>query len=799
MKKILVTSLLLGSATTFASPFVVRHIDVEGIQPDAQESFISHLPIKPGITLNEQDISNLVRLLYSEGYDAPSVQQSGNALKISVQPQLTINKVTFSGNKSIPDAAIKDNLKNSGFAQGDILNRAKLNNFAQEMVKYFQSTGHYNATVTPEITRLPNNRANVKLIIDEGDKALLESITFHGNKAFSAGDLEDEMSLSPTAWWKLFGGKFEEAKFGKDLEALRQFYLNHGYAKMQITGTDVQFNKDKTQANVTIDINEGEQYSVTHAQIVGDLGGIAPSKFDDALEEIKLGETFRQTDVSAAEDKIKAVLGNQGYGKPQVQVSPQFDDAKKTMTLTFVVNAGKRYTVREIRFEGNTSTSDSTLRQEMRQQEGSWLSSQLVQLGKVRLDRTGFFETVDAQTVSVPGKDDQLDVVYKVKERNTGSVNFGIGYGTESGFSYNVSVQQDNFLGLGSSIALQGSHDDYGKNLSLTYNEPYFTKDGVSLGGSIFYNKYDNSSNDNVASYSKTSYGANGTLSFPVNENNAYYIGVGIIKNKLYDVAPEYHRWLYKESMNYGAWNFSSLDYPLSFGWNYNSLDRGFFPTSGVRASFGGRVMLPGSDNKYYSLNAEAQGYYPLDRDHLWVLHGKVSANYADGFGGRRLPFYQYYSAGGIGSLRGFAYGAVGPTAIYARGNRQNCTLTENNKGGYDFCMKSDDVVGGNAMGLATAELIMPTPFLSDKNQINVRTSVFVDAASVWDTHWKKDGKMYKDLPDFGDPSRIRASAGVAFQWFSPIGLLQFSYAKPIKKYANDDIEQFQFSVGSSF
>ncbi len=799
MKKILITSLLLGSTTGFAAPFVVKHIDVEGIPPNAREDFISSLPVKSGVTINERNISDLVRLLYLEGYKAPRVEQSGNALKISVEPQITINQVKFDGNKSISDSAIKENLKNSNLAQGDVLSNSRLHIFSQEMVKYLQSTGYYNATVTPEIVTLPNNRANIKLIIKEGEKAKLESITFHGNKKYSASDLESEMSLSPTAWWKLFGGTFEQEKFNKDLQALRQFYLNHGYAKMQITGTDVQLNKDKTKVNLIIDINEGEQYSIIQARVVGDLGDVAKNKFDEALKAIKLGKTFKQSDVVAAEDKIKFILGNQGYGKPEIQISPQFDDDNKTIILTFVVNAGRRYTVRKIHFEGNTTSSDSTLRQEMRQQEGSWLSSRLLQLGKIRLDRTGFFEKVEVQMAAVPEKDDQLDIIYKVTERNTGSINFGIGYGTESGFSYNISLQQNNFLGLGTSIALQGSKDDYGKSLRLSYNEPYFTKDGVSLGGSIFYNKYDNSDNDNMTSYTKTSYGINGTLSFPVNENNAYYLGLGLVKNKLTDIKPEYHIWLYKESMNYDSWKFRSLDYSLSFGWNYNSLDRGFFPTEGIKASFGGSVVLPGSDNRYYTLNAGVQGFYPLDRDHFWVLHGKIIANYANGFGGRRLPFYQYYSAGGIGSLRGFAYSSVGPNAIYARPDGVGCTVNSNIQGGYDFCVANNDVVGGNAMGLATAELIMPTPFLSNKNQINVRTSVFVDVASVWDTHWKKDGKVYTVLPDYSDPSRIRASAGISFQWFSPIGLLQFSYAKPIRKYAGDDIERFQFSVGSSF
>ena len=484
-----------------------------------------------------------------------------------------------------------------------------------------------------------------------------------------------------------------------------------------------------------------------------------------------------------------------------MNVQPDFNDENKTVGLSFVVDAGKRYSVRQIRFEGNTVSADSTLRQEMRQQEGSWLSTDLVELGKVRLDRTGFFETVESRTEAVEGTNDQVDVIYKVKERNTGSINFGIGYGTESGLSYQASIKQDNFLGMGSSLSLAGSRNDYGTSVNLGYTEPYFTKDGVSLGGNVFFESFDNSKNSTSAAYARTTYGGNLTLGFPVNENNAYYLGVGYAYNKLKNITPEYNRALYLASMNFDDWVFKSHDYDVSFGWNYNSLNRGFLPTKGVKASIGGKVTIPGSDNKYYRLNADVQGFYPLNRDQTWVLSGRLGASYADGFGGKRLPFYQTYTAGGIGSLRGFSYGAIGPQAIYAKTPiSPACRGVSTTPSCYNDDKLNGDVVGGNAMATASVELIVPTPFVAEKNQNSVRTSFFVDAASVWDTHWKSEkGKFNSNLPDYGDPSRVRASAGIAFQWQSPIGPLVFSYAKPIKKYENDDIEQFQFSIGGSF
>ena len=801
MKKLLLVSLLFGSTTALAGPFVVQDIRVDGVQAGSESQIIASLPIKIGQKINDANISNIVRNLFLTGqYDDVRASQQGNTLVISVMPKAIISDVVFEGNKSVPNDALKQNLDTNGFRKGDVLNREKLEEFRKGLEEHYHSVGRYNAKVETIVNPLPNNRAEVKIQVTENDVALLKDVTFVGNKAFDSDRLEDQMELQPDAWWKFFGNKFDSTQFTKDLETIRNYYLDRGYAKAGIANTDVKLNDEKTEARVTIDIVEGEKYTVNGTRIVGDVGGMA-EQLAPLLKQIHVGEEFRRSDVQLVEESIKATLGERGYGSAQVNVQPDFNDENKTVGLSFVVDAGKRYSVRQIRFEGNTVSADSTLRQEMRQQEGSWLSTDLVELGKVRLDRTGFFETVESRTEAVEGTNDQVDVIYKVKERNTGSINFGIGYGTESGLSYQASIKQDNFLGMGSSLSLAGSRNDYGTSVNLGYTEPYFTKDGVSLGGNVFFESFDNSKNSTSAAYARTTYGGNLTLGFPVNENNAYYLGVGYAYNKLKNITPEYNRALYLASMNFDDWVFKSHDYDVSFGWNYNSLNRGFLPTKGVKASIGGKVTIPGSDNKYYRLNADVQGFYPLNRDQTWVLSGRLGASYADGFGGKRLPFYQTYTAGGIGSLRGFSYGAIGPQAIYAKTPiSAACRGVSTTPSCYNDDKLNGDVVGGNAMATASVELIVPTPFVAEKNQNSVRTSFFVDAASVWDTHWKSEkGKFNSNLPDYGDPSRIRASAGVSFQWQSPIGPLVFSYAKPIKKYENDDIEQFQFSIGGSF
>lgn len=792
MKKLLIASLLFGTTTTaFAAPFVAKDIRVDGVQGDLEQQIRASLPVRVGQRVTDNDVANIVRSLFVSGrFDDVNAHQEGDVLVVSVVAKSIISDVKIKGNSVIPTEALKQNLDANGFKVGDVLIREKLNEFAKSVKEHYASVGRYNATVEPIVNTLPNNRAEILIQINEDDTAKLASLTFNGNESISSSTLQEQMELQPDSWWKLWGNKFESAQFEKDLQSIRDYYLNNGYAKAQITKTDVQLNDEKTKVNVTIDVNEGLQYDLRSARIVGNVGGMA-SELEPLLSSLHLNDTFRRSDIADVENAIKAKLGERGYGSATVNSVPDFDDVNKTLAITFVVDAGRRLTVRQLRFEGNTVSADSTLRQEMRQQEGTWYNSQLVELGKIRLDRTGFFETVENRIDPINGSNDEVDVVYKVKERNTGSINFGIGYGTESGISYQASVKQDNFLGTGAAVSIAGTKNDYGTSVNLGYTEPYFTKDGVSLGGNVFFENYDNSKSDTSSNYKRTTYGSNVTLGFPVNENNSYYVGLGYTYNKISNFAPEYNRDLYIQSMKFKGNGIKTNDFDFSFGWNYNSLNRGYFPTKGVKASLGGRVTIPGSDNKYYKLSADVQGFYPLDRDHRWVVSAKASAGYANGFGNKRLPFYQTYTAGGIGSLRGFAYGSIGPNAIYQDQNGK-------------FTKVSSDVVGGNAIATATAELIVPTPFVSDKSQNTVRTSLFVDAASVWNTKWKSDkngleSSVLEKLPDYGKSSRIRASTGVGFQWQSPIGPLVFSYAKPIKKYENDDVEQFQFSIGGSF
>ncbi|MGF1732950.1 outer membrane protein assembly factor BamA [Photobacterium kasasachensis] len=805
MKKLLVASLLLGSSVAqSAEQFVVEDIRFEGLQRVTLGAALLTMPVRVGDDVDERDVSEMIQALFASGnFEDIKVYRDGNALLVKVLERPTIANITFSGNKAIKEEQLKENLDASRIMVGEALDRTTLSKIEKGLEDFYYSVGKYNATVKAVVTPLPRNRADLKFVFTEGVSAKIQQINFIGNDVFTDEELQDKFNLqAEVPWWNFLADeKYQKQVLAGDLETLRSQYLNSGYLKYKLDATQVAISPDKKGVYITLKIDEGKQYSVKDVKFRGDLAGKVGDL--DSLVTISAGEVYNGAKVTALEEAVKRKLGELGYAYPQVTTIPDFDDLNQQVALTVNVDPGKRIYVRNITFSGNTSTKDEVLRREMRQMEGSWLNSKSVERGKERLSRTGFFENVDVQTVRVPGTDDQVDIKYNVKEANAGNINFGVGYGTESGVSFQAGIQQDNFLGTGNRFGINAMMNDYQKNISLEYRDPYFTLDGISLGGKVYYNEFE-ASDANISDYTNQSYGTSLTWGFPYDELNFFEFGLGYDHNKISNTQEyaQIEKFKAIHGFDRGDNVIELDDFDWSVSWTRNNLNRGYFPTAGnhQRASF--RMTIPGSDAQYFKAQYDVRQYFPLNEGHDFSLLLRGKLGYGNGYGttdngsDQLLPFYENFYAGGFSTLRGFRSNTVGPKAVYVGG----CDAGGISGGGNNNCATgTDDAAGGNATALASAELIVPTPFASEEVRNQIRTSIFVDAGTVWDTEYDVASGDGRYLNDYSDPSLIRASYGAALQWMSPMGPLVFSIARPIKKYDGDDEEFFTFTIGRTF
>ncbi|MBT0070010.1 outer membrane protein assembly factor BamA [Vibrio alginolyticus] len=802
IKRILFASLLATSVSANgAENFVVQDIEIDGLQRVALGAALLKMPVRVGDTIGQGDVAEIIRALYASGnFEDVKVLRDGGVLMVQVKERPTIASISFSGNKAIKDEQLQENLNASGVREGEALDRTTLSNIEKGLEDFYYSVGKYNATVKAVVTPLPRNRSDLKFVFTEGVSAKIQQINFIGNEVFSDEELLSRFNLNvDVPWWNFLSDeKYQKQVLAGDIEALKSFYLDRGYLKFNVDSTQVAISPDKKGVYITLGLEEGEVYTVKDVKFRGDL--IGEEATFERLVPFEDNETYNGSLVTSMEEEIKRVLGESGYAYPQVNTIPEFDDENQEVSLVVNVDPGNRIYVRDIRFTGNNSTKDEVLRREMRQMEGSWLNSKSIETGKTRLNRLGYFENVEVQTVRVPGSDDQVDLVYSVKEANSGSVNFGVGYGTESGVSFQVGLQQDNFIGSGNRVGINAMMNDYQKNISLDYRDPYWNLDGVSLGGKVFYNEFE-AKEANIVDYTNESYGASLTWGFPFDELNRFEFGVGYTHNKIGNLSPylQVEQFLRAQADNIdssGALNTNDFDFNIS--WTRNNLNRGYFPTAGNHQRAFYKMTVPGSDVQYFKMQYDVRQYVPLTKKHEFTLLFRGRLGYGNGYGqtdgnDNLFPFYENYYAGGFTSLRGFGSNSVGPKAVYRD--------TSGSNNGADTA--TDDSVGGNAVALASVELIVPTPFASEEVQNQIRTSIFFDMASVWDTEfdYRDSGAEYGDryYYDYSDPTNYRSSYGAALQWMSPMGPLVFSLAKPIKKFDGDDEEFFTFTIGRTF
>ena len=808
----------LGCNAHAANEFVVNDIEIKGLQRVALGAALTHIPFNVGDQLNEFRISQSLKSLYASGhFHDIKVFRDGEKIIFRVKERETISEIIFDGNDDIKDEQLQESLDGSNIRVGETLDRSVIASIESGLEDFYHSVGKYNATVTTKISHLPRNRINLTFEFDEGEAAAIEQINIVGNEEFTDAELLDRTELTfDSPWWDFMAqDRYQKQTLQGDMETIESYYLDRGYLRYTVDSTQVSMTPNKEGVYITLNVTEGVQYTVSEIEFIGEMAG-----YDNtikAISPLRADELYNGATVTYTEDLISKFLGRFGYAYPKVQTIPEINDDDKTVKLIVQVDPGKRVYVDRITFSGNDVTSEEVLRREMRQQEGSWLSNNWLEASKMRIQRLPYFESVEFETNQVAGEDDLVSIDFDVKEQPSGSFTAGVGYGSYSGLSLNAGIQQNNFLGTGNRLAFSVNTMKYSQSANISYTDPYWTIDAISLGGNIFYSEFD-AGKANLVNYNNTTYGIGATVGYPVNEYIRVNFGIGyknsdISNLQTYEQIKDFYEIFQDPEDPDAKLNFETYDFNAAI--SRVTLNRGTFPTAGSSISLNGKVTAPDiSDVQFFKIKYDSKFYFPLTRDHSFSLLARFEAGYGNGYGSVNgndhiLPFWENFRAGGADTLRGFENNTVGPRAIYRQPNQSPGVPggpPEVAPPNEDSISVSSRSVGGNAMAIAGIELIVPTPFLDEGYSNSVRSSFFIDAGNVWDTEFSLsdytdviDPSQSDEIADYSDPMRIRTSAGLSVQWLSPMGPMVFSFAKRLRSEDGDDTEFFSFNIGKTF
>ncbi len=753
-----------------ASAFTVSDVRIEGLQRVSVGSVFTEIPVNVGDELNEADMRTIVRDLFKTGsFDDVQVGRDGNVLVIVLKERPAIDKIEIEGNKAIKTEALLEGLTGSGLSEGEIFKKVTLEHIRTDLERQYVSQGRYGARIKTELEDLPRNRVAIKIDVTEGDVAGIKHINIVGNTIFDDETLLELLELKLPSLFSFYtkDDQYSKEKLTGDLETLESHYLDRGYLNFVIDSTQVSIAPNKEDVYITVNVIEGEQFTVKGVDVAGELHDI-PEQSIRGLIFVRPGQIFSREAMTASEDQIERALGNAGYTFASATGQPVQNEDDNTVEVKFFVDAGQRAYVRRIDFTGNTFTQDEVLRREMRQMEGGWASNALIERSKVRLERLLYFKEVSVETPAVAGTEDQIDVLYTVEEAPSGSISGTLGYAQRTGIMLGANYRENNWFGTGNSINLGVNHSAWQTAYSFSFFDPYFTVDGVSRGYSVSFRKSDFDER-NIARFSTDSISTSVNFGYPTSELSRINFSLGYENTKIKEgvfPAQEISQFLAREGKKFNL-------FTIQAAYSMSALNRGLLPSGGKSQSLSFEMTIPGSELEFYRINYEGQIFYPLFRG--LKLRLATHLGYGDSYGDTTtFPFYKNFYSGGFGSVRGYESNTLGPRSTPSPLDRFN----------------DPDPIGGNVLVNFNAEILFPLPFIEDQRQM--KSVFFVDGGNVFNTNCLEISKICQGVSD----GELRYTAGFAITWITGFAPLSFSISVPINEKDGDEQESFQFELG---
>ena len=746
--------ILLVHSALAVTPFTVRDIRVEGLQRVEPGTVFVSLPLQVGDEYNDEKGALAIRNLFGLGlFKDVRIEVSGDVLIVVVQERPTLAEVNFVGNKEFDKAALTKALKDIGLTEGRAFDQALLDRAEQELKRQYLNRSLYAVNVLTTVTPVERNRVNLTFNVSEGEASRISEIRIVGNKAFDEATLMDQLGLDTGGWlsWYTKSNRYTRAKLNADLEALKSYYLTRGFLEFKIDSTQVSIMPNKTDIGIAINISEGQRYLVSAVELQGDY--LAKDDEFKALVAVRPGLPYNADDVAKTTRAFTDYFGNFGYAFARVEAIPEIDRTNNRVRLALRAEPSRRAYVRRIDVAGNTRTRDEVIRREFRQLEAAWYDADRIRRSRDRVDRLGFFGEVSLETREVPGAPDQVDLVVNVAEKPTGSLSLGAGYSSGEGLGFLFGITQQNAFGSGNSLGIQVNTSKFNRVVDISTTDPYFTADGVSRTAALYHRT--SSPYQDASYYKLVTTGANLSFGVPFTELDTVYFGAGAEATDIQSgtgLPSSYQTYV----NNYGA---SSTALPLTVGWARDSRDSALVPTRG-RLQRANLEWSPAGDARYVKGSYQFQQYMPLTKKYTIAFNTDVAAG--SSIGERVFPVFKSLFGGGLGSVRGFEQGSLGP--------RDSAGV----------------VLGGTQKFNANVEFQTPLPGAGADRTL--RMYGFFDMGMVSGT-----GGVNTDA------SSLRASTGIGISWVSPVGPLRLAYAKPVKKFDGDRIQTLQFQIGTSF
>ena len=741
-------------------PFTVRDIRVEGLQRIEAGTVFASLPLRVGDRYTDDKGAAAIRSLFALGlFKDVRLETQGDVLVVVVQERPSVASVEFIGLKEFDKEVLIKSLKDVGLSEGRPFDKALADKAEQELKRQYISRSLYGAEVVSTATPIDRNRVNLTFTITEGGPAKITQMDIVGNQAFSDAALRDQFNLDTGGWmsWYTKSDRYSRTKLNADLEALRSFYLSQGFLEFRIDSTQVAMSPNKQDMAITINITEGERFVISGVKLEGNY--LDRDDEFKALVKIAVGKPYNAETVAETTKAFTDYFGKFGFAFARVEAKPQIDRRNNRVQFVLQAEPSRRVYVRRIQVAGNDRTRDEVIRREFRQLEAAWYDSDKIRLSRDRVDRLGFFTQVNVETVEVPGAPDQVDLLFTVAEKPTGSISLGAGFSSAEKVTLSFGIRQENAFGSGNYLAVEVNTSKYNRNLVLSTTDPYFTRNGISRTVDVFQRTTRPYLGD-VNAYSLINSGAGLRFGVPVTETDTVFMGVNAEQTEirsgtgLPDAYLEY-------AQKFGA---TSSALPLTLGWSRDGRDSALVPTRGSLQRVNADVSV-GGDVRYLRASYQFQQYFPLTKK--YTLAFNTDLGWGQGLKGQQYPLFKNFYVGGLGSVRGFEQSTLGPTRPTSSTNLAPIYL------------------GGSKKVVFNAEFI--TPFPGAGNDRTLRLFGFTDIGRAFGEN---------ENISLGD---LRASAGVGLSWISPMGPLRFSYATPIRQQTGDKIQRLQFQIGTSF